>query len=113
MHNRWAENVCVPWCTTNSTSKTVGSCFRFPCDERRRDEWIKAIPRDDTIYSGVCISHFEKKFIVSHNKLGLPLETPRLTKDAVPSIFNFAVNGIPDMFTYDPVLIEEIDDEIS
>lgn len=104
---------CVPWCTTNFSAKTAGSCFRFPSDEQRREEWIKAIPRDDafnTNHSGVCILHFERKFIVTRSKLGLLLKTPRLTNLALPTVFNFAVNGIPDMFTYDPEVIEKIDD---
>lgn len=102
---------CVPACGTNSNLS--GSIFRFPSDEKRKNEWKKAIPRDDsfnTDHAGVCILHFKKKFIVTHNDRGLPMAKPRLTKDALPTIFNFTVDGIPDMFVYDPEIIKETDE---
>lgn len=103
---------CIPGCLTNS--KVSGSCFRFPSDEKRKEEWKAAIPRKNpfnTDYAGVCMLHFERKFITTHNDRGVILPKPRLTKYAIPTIFNFAVDGIPDMFCYDPEIIKKTDEE--
>jgi len=71
-----------------------GSCFRFPSDEvrKRKNHWKKAVSRDypiNTNNAGVCILHFQRKFIITHNERGVPLAKPMLTKNALPSTFSY------------------------
>lgn len=66
--------------------------------------WLNNIPGLDlqriAKESGVCILHFEGKFIKVTKENGVPLERARLTKDAIPTIFNYDEHGISDMFCY-------------
>lgn len=92
----------VPGCKSNydTSLKTepAVSTFTFPKSEERKKCWLRAIPRKcwtPTSSSAVCIKHFDKKHVITHqiykNSEGkvqeLLLERPRLTDDAIPSIF--------------------------
>ncbi|KAJ6648098.1 hypothetical protein Bhyg_03323, partial [Pseudolycoriella hygida] len=110
--SQMGRKCCVPSCVTNVTFKTAGSCFRFPSNAQRKEIWLRAIPRDDpfnTDYTGVCIQHFDSKFIATHTTEGLPLAAPWLTKDAIPSVFEYTADGVPDMFYYDPDTVRKND----
>ncbi len=84
---------CVPNCNTKSTLKnassnnnTQKSCFKFPINKSLKDEWKRSIPatKIDTQNSGVCILHFEDRFIKRSNDN--PLKG-RLVSGAVPTLF--------------------------
>lgn len=63
--------------------------FRIPKDEKRRKEWIQAIPKrkyPPTVNHNVCILHFNEEDFSRNNR------RIDLKKSAVPSIFPF-VNG--------------------
>lgn len=88
---------CIPLCKSNSKDSRYMPTFKFPNDDRRRQQWLDAIPRDNFVpstYSGVCIKHFEERFIerdarVYHNDSTLllaPYKYPRLKRDAFPTI---------------------------
>lgn len=93
------RSCCVPGCKINYYScATKGSVFRFPRDEQRRQQWIKAIHRKDftpTPNTVVCEKHFEKRFIITKDSItrldGTVITakrgTPTLTNDAYPTIF--------------------------
>lgn len=86
---------CVPGCTYN---RGLRACFEFPSDKELREIWLNKIPRLDsfnTHYVGVCILHFEQKFIETAFKSGKPLTEPRLTRNAIPTIFNTNTDVIP------------------
>ncbi|KAG0692460.1 THAP domain-containing protein 2 [Chionoecetes opilio] len=91
------RSCCVPGCKSNSSSVDA-SGFRFPTDEQRRVQWIKAIHREDfmpTENTVVCAKHFEQSFIITEDSITRPDGTimtakrgwPTLTKDAFPTIF--------------------------
>ncbi|KAK3885713.1 hypothetical protein Pcinc_010099 [Petrolisthes cinctipes] len=88
---------CVPGCKANYKTFEV-SAFRFPSDERRRLQWVKAIHREDFTPSStsvVCARHFEEHFIITEDSITRPdgtvitakRGTPALAKDAFPTIF--------------------------
>lgn len=78
---------CVPGCRSDSRSKLPGLSFHeIPADEALRQQWIKAIRRDDwepntnSNYSRVCSRHFtETEFTEGKRR--------RLKKGVVPSVF--------------------------
>ena len=91
------SSCCVPGCKSNYSSADV-SGFRFPKDEQRRAQWIRAIHREDFIpthNSVVCAKHFEQRLIIREDRMTRPDGTvitakrgqPILTKDAFPTIF--------------------------
>ncbi|XP_050697732.1 uncharacterized protein LOC126986080 isoform X5 [Eriocheir sinensis] len=91
------RSCCVPGCKSNySTADASG--FRFPEDEQRRVQWIRAIRREDfkpTTNTVVCAKHFEQHCILTKDSVTRPDGTvitamrgrPSLTKDACPTIF--------------------------
>lgn len=91
------RSCCVPGCKSNySTADASG--FRFPEDEQRRAQWIRAIRREDfkpTTNTVVCAKHFEQHCILTKDSVTRPDGTvitamrgrPSLTKDACPTIF--------------------------
>lgn len=91
------RNCCVPGCTSNYQVCDT-SVFRFPRDEECRQRWVKAINRKDftpTNNTAVCGKHFEPRFIITEDRMKRPdgsvitarRGTPKLTKDAYPTIF--------------------------
>lgn len=97
----------VPNCTSNSSSKlskaTYVSTFLFPSEEQKQKLWLEHINincnsdlSDVTRSSGICIKHFEEKYIITDARvtradgsvLSLPLNRPRLAAEAVPTIFS-------------------------
>lgn len=62
------RSCCIPNCKSNYYSNEgYVPLFTFPSDENKLALWKKKIPRKDynvTKNMGVCIKHFEKKFIV-------------------------------------------------
>ena len=96
------KHCCVPGCRSNyaSTSKEEGyvSVFKFPSDEKRKDEWIRNIPRGQwkpTVNSVVCIKHFSESDVetIEHftNQYGeqkcRKRDKPTLKPCAVPRVF--------------------------
>ncbi|KAK3866074.1 hypothetical protein Pcinc_028365 [Petrolisthes cinctipes] len=88
---------CVPGCKANYKTFEV-SAFRFPSDERRQLQWVKAIHREDFTPSStsvVCARHFEEHVIITEDSITRPdgtvitakRGTPALAKDAFPTIF--------------------------
>ncbi|KAG0721740.1 THAP domain-containing protein 2 [Chionoecetes opilio] len=84
-------------CKSNYSSVDA-SGFRFPKDEQRRVQWIRAIHREDfmpTENTVVCAKHSEQRFIITEDSITRPDGTiitakrgwPTLTKDAFPTIF--------------------------
>lgn len=78
---------CVPLCRSHSKSKLPGISFHeIPADETLRQQWIKAIRRDDwepntnSNYSRVCSRHFRQTEFIEGKRR-------RLKKGAVPSVF--------------------------
>lgn len=98
---------CIQNCKNNGGEGT--SCFKFPSDDKMKNAWLQAIPKENIIViknSGICILHFDMKYIKSVKADGSFLERPRLTDDAVPSIFNFNY-GIPQIFSFDAQFIHK------
>lgn len=98
------DKCCVPGCKSNYNlpgkliSKDNVTVYHFPKDEKRKQLWLRKIPRKDFVVtksSVVCIKHFVPKFVIrfSTSKRKTPgasprlLKIPRLTDDAYPSIF--------------------------
>ncbi|KAJ6640984.1 hypothetical protein Bhyg_05917 [Pseudolycoriella hygida] len=88
------NSCCVPGCKSNSTPSFRNrggriTTFKLPRNEKRRKEWIQAIPRrkyPPTVNHNVCILHFNEEDFSRNNR------RIDLKKSAVPSIFPF-VNG--------------------
>lgn len=92
------KKCCVPNCHSKKRD-VVLSCFQFPSENDMKQTWLRAIPRTDTFntkYLGVCILHFEVKYIQVVNEKGIPLKRPRLTEDAVPTLFSVTNDSFPD-----------------
>lgn len=93
MNKKRSNNImlcCVPNCNTKSSSKNVyKSCFKFPVNKSLKDEWLRSIPSTKSTNfsssSGVCILHFEEKFI--KRSKDNPLKGS-LVNGAVPTIFS-------------------------
>ena len=93
------DKCCAPGCTANydNTADYI-SVFRFPADELRRQQWLRLIPRANlnvTKRTVVCQRHFEKRFVLTEDKVlvngvetVITRQRPRLTDDAVPTIFH-------------------------
>lgn len=89
----------VPGCSSNyDTEKKYTNIFGFPKDPNRREQWIRAIHRENFTpgsNSGICINHFHEQFIVREDSakrsdgsiLTVPRKHPTLSNDAYPSIF--------------------------
>lgn len=90
----------VPGCTSNYHSNTEGSIstFSFPSEIERRQKWIRAIHRADFVpgkSACVCIKHFSESDIIRIDSvkrpdgsiLTLPRKYPKLTSNALPTIF--------------------------
>lgn len=84
---------CVPNCNANSSSRNSStnhnaqkSCFKFPTNKSLKEEWLRLIPikKFNKQNTGVCISHFEERYIKRSNEN--PLKG-RLVPGAVPTIF--------------------------
>lgn len=97
----------VPNCLSNSNSKhntaTYISTFLFPSEEEKFKVWMDRINANCNSQisqvkrsTAICIKHFEDKYIVNEARvtrtdgsvLTFPLKRPRLTADAVPTIFS-------------------------
>lgn len=80
---------CVPNCKTNATSNhnAPKSCFKLPTNKSLKEEWLRNIPVTtfNKQRTGVCISHFEERFIKRSNEN--PLKG-RLVNGAVPTVFS-------------------------
>lgn len=77
---------CVPHCLKSNSSSTDAqkSCFKFPVNKSLKDEWLRNIPVTKINQrTGVCILHFEERFIKRSNDN--PLKG-RLVNGAVPTI---------------------------
>ena len=93
------KSCCVTECKSNyeHVKGKYVSCFKIPECEERKKLWLRKIPRDfnPTKNNGVCILHFEEKFIVRVDEvkrddgsiLRVPRERLKLTNDAYPTIF--------------------------
>ncbi|KAG8175061.1 hypothetical protein JTE90_019203 [Oedothorax gibbosus] len=88
----------VPGCKSNYKNSAYTNVFYFPKDEEAKRKWIRAIHRDDFVPSTesvVCIKHFDERFIQREDKvrrddgtwLCVPKSKPKLTTDAIPTIF--------------------------
>ena len=81
-------NKCsVSGCRSNYRGTEYVSSFQFPGDEGRRSQWLKAIPTEFqaiTENMAVCIKHFAQAFIKIRTGEN---SRPRLTDDAVPTLF--------------------------
>lgn len=69
-----------------------------------KDVWLKKVARVDKFNTenvGVCILHFEMKYIKTMNEKGISLKRARLTNDAYPTIFNFEKDGFGDVLNKD------------
>ena len=91
------RSCCVPGCKSNYKSGDA-SAFRFPKDEQRRQQWLRAIHRKEFTPTGnttVCSKHFEQCFIITEDSITHADESvvkakrgwPTLHKDACPTIF--------------------------
>lgn len=89
---------CVVYCKSGYRSNPEKvSCFLFPKDEELKSKWIKAIPRSNLKVSPktfICEKHFTAGQIIrtwesgtGANKIVINLKRPRLTSEAIPSIF--------------------------
>lgn len=94
---------CVPGCKSNYQSTLVNdskciTTFSFPKEDKRRSQWIRAIPRGKWTPSGcavVCRKHFNDSDVICFDKLlrpdgsteQIPLRRPKLKETAVPCIF--------------------------
>lgn len=84
-------------CKSNYKSQTERTTiFSLPSDENRRKVWLRHIPTDfsEQKQPGVCIKHFDESFVIREDKIMdrgelkiFPRVIPKLTDDAVPTIF--------------------------
>lgn len=98
------KKCCVSKCVYNPGNPT--SVFQFPSDENLKTVRLKNIGRKDVFNTecvGVCILHFEAKFIKRVNDSGNALVRPRLKDNAIPTIFNYNTDGISDIFDHDVI----------
>ena len=86
----------VPGCLTgNAKSPEKGICsFKFPTDDRLKLKWLKLIGLKSVKDTArVCQKHFiSTYFLPDSENVGarnLPLKTPTLREDAVPTVFDF------------------------
>ncbi|GFO47737.1 THAP domain containing protein [Plakobranchus ocellatus] len=107
---------CVPGCKSNYDSqKEAVSTFCFPTDPEKRKLWLQKIGRsgesaepqfEPTKHTAVCVKHFREKFIVRTSSatrpdgsiLTVPRAIPKLSDDALPSIFP----NLPSHTTHEP-----------
>ena len=78
--------------TRKSPEKGIYS-FKFPSDNRLRKSWMRLIGLKSVSETDrVCQKHFIKSYFLSEAEnvgaRNLPLSTPGLRKDAVPTIFD-------------------------
>lgn len=61
------NSCCVPGCKSNYYGINDNTkVFKFPKDDLKKKEWLKAIPRKDlspTKNTSVCHIHFEDKYL--------------------------------------------------
>lgn len=84
-------------CKSNYDSETeTTSTFSLPADENRRKIWLRHIPTDFSKLKNpvVCIKHFDESFIVRVDRFVVngdikefPRIRPKLSENAVPTIF--------------------------
>ncbi|CAK1599331.1 unnamed protein product [Parnassius mnemosyne] len=77
------------WCAVPHCSSAKGG-HRFPCDKSRSQKWVTAIRREDFIpskHAVVCKDHFTPEDYALPKDPLYPNPTPRLKKEAVPSVF--------------------------
>lgn len=84
----------------------IGSCFRFPSEERMKNRWQYNINKfanidrkEPTKCACVCSRHFRKHYVIDTNS-----KSPKLVKDAVPTIFE---NSELDYIDYNDASIAE------
>uniref|UniRef100_A0A2L2Y813 Transposable element P transposase n=1 Tax=Parasteatoda tepidariorum TaxID=114398 RepID=A0A2L2Y813_PARTP len=106
---------CVPNCRGNyKVDGTKVSVFGFPKDEELRKKWLAAIPRDFEVTKNSKVREMQFKendirkaveFVCEKTgkKTVVPYEQPRLTKEAIPSIFP----GCPEYMTKNEPIREE------
>lgn len=74
------------------------SVFKFPDDTALREKWLRLIPRENIPLNDktvVCEKHFSEQFIIRIDTvrrddgtiLSVPRGHPKLTADAVPTLF--------------------------
>lgn len=91
------RSCCVPGCRSNYKVSSV-SCFKFPNDPLKSQQWVQAIHRENFSpgkYSVVCVKHFDERFVVREDTVRRPDGTLltvkrdkiKLTDDAIPTIF--------------------------
>ncbi|CAH0548887.1 unnamed protein product [Brassicogethes aeneus] len=89
----------VPHCYTgyrkskDRAEKETGSLFKVPDDDYFREQWNKAIAREDRLLGAkdfVCYKHFSRDDFIHKRFLKHAVEeykVPKLKPDAIPSIF--------------------------
>ncbi|XP_067011580.2 forkhead box protein N3 [Anabrus simplex] len=92
------RSCCVPGCKSNYGNASHVTIFKFPKDKTLREIWLRNIHREDFDINNktvVCVKHFEPKFVVREDlfptEYGEPVrvsrKNPKLTSDAIPTIF--------------------------
>ena len=117
------SNCVAPGWDYARTFKGKQSVFQFPTDPVRLRAWLKSVPRQNfaaTKHSKMSEIHFEERFISRTTSAIRPDETkaearltrPKLTADAIPTLFPSALpvankNGIfnPDIFKISSIII--------
>ncbi|XP_067011944.2 uncharacterized protein [Anabrus simplex] len=88
---------CVPGCKSNYYESHVPT-FVLPKNQSLREQWIQNIRRYNFEYTdktAVCAKHFEPHFIIREDifpivdgePIRIPRKIPRLSRDAIPTIF--------------------------
>lgn len=88
----------VPGCKSGYRScKEARSIFRAPLEPERLEAWSRNIRRSDRVLDQgcvVCDRHFDPRFIertyrtkINGEIVEIPRDRPKLTKDAIPTIF--------------------------
>ena len=78
--------------TRKSSEKGIIS-FKYPDDPRLKRKWLRLIGLESVKdYERVCQKHFISSYFLSESEnvgaRNIPLSTPKLRKDAVPTIFD-------------------------
>ncbi|XP_077549860.1 uncharacterized protein LOC144162976 [Haemaphysalis longicornis] len=101
---------CVPMCRGNYDGGPKVRLFSFPKDPKRRDDWKRAVRRDDVDVAQlkdpkVCERHFKPQYLrttstytdVDGRTIEAPMKLTRLTADALPTIFPDCPAYVSDM----------------
>ncbi|CAK1585392.1 unnamed protein product [Parnassius mnemosyne] len=89
----------MPQCCAVPYCSSAKGGHRFPCDKSRLKKWIIAIRRQNFIpskHSVVCKDHFTSEDYTLPKDSTCQNPTPRLKKEAVPSVFFWNISHVND-----------------